>query len=305
MATTSLPHTPESFDKVPKSAEKSTSWQSVAARRRAEILTKIPEEYIVDRSLLNAINHSDLLRQSNILSDREISIVNSTATELLKWIHSLMYTAVEVTRAFCKSAAIAHQATNCLAWVLFDEALAAATELDEYMKVHGKPKGPLHGLPISVKEHIFFVGTPATSGFIAWADEYAEEDALIVRVFRDAGAVFHVKTTNPQALMALETESNLYGTTTNPYNVNLTPGGSSGGESALIAMKGSLLGIGTDIGGSIRVPAAFCGLFGLKPSVARLPHGGLSGLHAGMENIIGAVGPLATSIADLRLFCKV
>jgi amidase len=119
----------------------------------------------------------------------------------------------------------------------------------------------------------------------------------------------------------LETESNLYGTTTNPYNTKLTPGGSSGGESALIAMKGSVLGIGTDIGmffdsplagcpdffsgGSIRVPAAFCGLYGLKPSVARLPHGGLSGLHAGMENIVGAVGPLAKSIDDMRLFCKV
>jgi len=188
---------------------------------------------------------------------------------------------------------------------MFEEALAAAAELDEFMKVKGRPKGPLHGLPISVKEHVYLAGTPATSGFVAWADDISLADALIVKVFRDAGAVFHVKTTNPQGLMALETVSNLYGTTTNPFNTNLTPGGSSGGESALIAMRGSLLGIGTDIGGSIRVPAAFCGLYGLKPSVARLPHGGLSGAHGGMENIIGCVGPLATSLEDMRLFCDV
>jgi amidase len=85
---------------------------------------------------------------------------------------------------------------------LFDEALASAAELDSYMRTHGKPKGPLHGLPISVKEHIFLAGTPATSGMVAWADDYSDSDALIVKVFRDAGAVFHVKTTNPQALMA-------------------------------------------------------------------------------------------------------
>ena len=97
----------------------------------------------------------------------------------------------------------------------------------------------------------------------------------------------------------------MHGTTKNPYNSSLTPGGSSGGEAALIAMRGSLLGIGTDIGGSIRVPAAFCGLYGLKPSIARLPHGGLSGAHGGMENIVGCVGPIATCIEDMTLFCSV
>lgn len=84
---------------------------------------------------------------------------------------------------------------------MFEEALADATALDEYMNVHGRPKGPLHGLPISVKEHILFTKTPATSGFVAWADDISDSDALIVKVLRDAGAVFHVKTTNPQALM--------------------------------------------------------------------------------------------------------
>lgn len=91
--------------------------------------------------------------------------------------------------------------TNCLALVLFKDAIKQAEELDEYMKTHGKPRGPLHGLPISVKEHIFLEGTPATSGLIKWKDAVSPADALIVKIFREAGAIFHVKTTNPQTLM--------------------------------------------------------------------------------------------------------
>lgn len=147
-------------------------------------------------------------------------------------------------------------------------------------------------------------GTRATCGLIAWADQVSDGDALMVRVLRDQGAVFHVKTTNPQTLMALETTSNLFGTTVNPHNPRLTCGGSTGGEGALIAMCGSVLGVGTDIGGSIRAPSAFCGIHGLKPSVARLPHSGLSGLHDGMQNLVGAVGPMARCVEDLELFCS-
>jgi Asp-tRNA(Asn)/Glu-tRNA(Gln) amidotransferase A subunit family amidase len=84
---------------------------------------------------------------------------------------------------------------------MFENAIKDATRLDEYMRTHGKPMGPLHGLPISVKEHIYFKDTPATAGFIAWADDFSTEDALVVKILREAGAVFHVKTTNPQSLM--------------------------------------------------------------------------------------------------------
>jgi len=239
------------------------------------------------------------------MSEEELFITEQRAVDILTRIHSRKWSSYQVTLAFCKRAALAHQATNCLAMVLFESALEKAKELDAYMEKHNKPVGPLHGLPMSVKEHIFLANTPATSGLISWADAASPGDALICKVFREAGAVFHVKTTNPQTLMALETHSNLFGRTTNPFNVNLTSGGSSGGESALVAMRGSPLGIGTDIGGSIRGPSGFCGGWGLKASVARIPHSGLSGLHSGMENIIGCVGPMANSLADLRLFCKV
>lgn len=282
-----------------------TSWEQVAAHKKREIESAIPSRYYVDKTLLDSHNAVDLPRKSGLMTARELLITESRAVDLVKFLAKRTYTAVEVTTAFCKRAAIAHQATNCLAVVLFEDALKQAEELDRYMALHGKPKGPLHGLPISVKEHIYLEGTPATSGLISWRDEISPVDALIVKIFREAGAVFHVKTTNPQCLMALETHSNLYGRTTNPYNKNLTSGGSSGGESALIAMRGSVLGIGTDIGGSIRTPSAFCGGYGLKPSIARLPHSGLSGLHSGMENIIGCVGPMANCIEDVQLFCQV
>ncbi|KAI5196557.1 hypothetical protein AUEXF2481DRAFT_44372 [Aureobasidium subglaciale EXF-2481] len=284
----------------------SPSWQDVAARKQKEVYDAIPSAWLVRRHLLNGHNFTDLpMKCPHIMSNEELFITEQRAVDILAQIHSRAWTSYQVTLAFCKRAALAHQATNCLALIMFDSALERAKELDAYMAKHNRPVGPLHGLPISVKEHIYLENTPSTSGLISWADAPSPGDALICKVFREAGAVFHVKTTNPQTLMALETHSNLFGRTLNPFNINLTSGGSSGGESALVAMRGSPLGIGTDIGGSIRGPSGFCGGWGLKASVARIPHSGLSGLHSGMENIIGCVGPMANSLADLQLFCKV
>ncbi|KAH8592815.1 glutamyl-tRNA amidotransferase-like protein subunit A [Bisporella sp. PMI_857] len=285
--------------------EAKPGWQDVAKRVRARIDDTIPPSYLVDEALLpKTIDEPvlDLPARSGKLSARELEITELNAHELVPKIADKTYSSAEVTIAFSKRAAIAHQITNCLALILFEEALARAKELDEHLERTGEVVGPLHGLPISVKEHIELKDTPASAGFIAWADDVAKEDALIIRVLREAGAVFHVKTTNPQALMAIETDSNIYGRTTNPYNRALTPGGSSGGEGALIAMRGSPLGIGTDMGGSIRVPAGYNGVYGLKPAIARNPHGGLAGNYGGMENIIGVVGPMANHVNDLRLF---
>ncbi|KAI4729930.1 amidase [Aureobasidium sp. EXF-10728] len=284
----------------------SMSWQDIATRKHKEIFDAIPSAWLVDKQLLRSHNFMDLPKKCPlIMSKEELFITEQRAVDILSRIRARTWTSHQVTLAFCKRAALAHQATNCLALVMFDSALQRAKELDDYMLRHNKPIGPLHGLPISVKEHIYLQDTPATSGLISWANTPSPGDALICKVFREAGAVFHVKTTNPQTLLALETHSNLFGRTTNPYNTNLTSGGSSGGESALVAMRGSPLGIGTDIGGSVRGPSGFCGGWGLKCSVARIPHSGLSGLHTGMENIIGCVGPMANSLADLRLFCRV
>lgn len=105
-------------------------------------------------------------------------------------------------------------------------------------------------MPISVKEHIGMKGLGLNTGYVTFWDKVAQEDAHILQILWNAGAVFHARTTQPQTMMHLETDSNLYGVTVSPYNRDLSPGGSSGGEGALIGMRGSCLGIGTDIGGT-------------------------------------------------------
>ena len=147
-------------------------------------------------------------------------------------------------------------------------------------------------------------GLGLNAGFISWWEHKGEDDAHILKILWDAGCVFYARTTQPQTLMHLETSNNLYGVTVNPFNRNLTSGGSSGGEGALIGLRGSCLGIGTDIGGSIRSPAANCGLYGLKPTSYRLPTDGWSATMLGQEAILPSIGPLSTSLEGLKLLMK-
>ena len=160
-------------------------------------------------------------------------------------------------------------------------------------------------MPISVKEHIGIRGLDLNSGFISRRGNNSNQTAHILQILHNAGAVFHARTTQPQTLMHLETSSNLYGATVNPYNRALTSGGSSGGEGSLLGFKGSCLGIGSDIGGSIRSPAANNGVYGLRPTSFRLPVDGWSGTMAGAEAIIPVIGPLSTSLEGIKIFMKV
>lgn len=194
--------------------------------------------------------------------------------------------------------------TNCIVELLPQESLERAAALDKYLAIHGRPIGPLHGLPISVKEHVGLKNRRLTGGFISWWERRGREDALILKILWRAGAIPFARTTEPQTLMHLETSSNLYGVTVNPYNRGLTSGGSSGGEGALLGLQGSCLGIGTDIGGSIRSPAANCGVFGFRPSSYRLPIGGLTAPMLWEEQIVPVIGPLSTSLEGIRLFMK-
>ena len=188
--------------------------------------------------------------------------------------------------------------------LLPEEAIARASELDKYYEEHKGPIGPLHGLPISVKEHIGMKDKGLNAGFISWWDRKGEDDANVLKILWKAGCVFYARTTQPQTLMHLETSNNLYGVTCNPFNRDLTPGGSSGGESALIGLRGSCLGIGSDIGGSIRSPSANCGLYGLKPSSYRIPTDGWSATMLSQEQIVAVIGPLSTSLGGVKLFMK-
>ncbi|OAL51348.1 amidase [Pyrenochaeta sp. DS3sAY3a] len=241
---------------------------------------------------------------AQLLDENVLSITSLLPEELLSSLATGKLSAVQVSQAYLQRAAVSQGLTNCLTELLPSLALQRATELDSFYQKHGRPIGPLHGLPISVKEHIGFEGLRCTTGYVSHWDTISKEDAHILQVLRDTGAVFHCRTTIPQTMMHLETDSNLYGTTVNPYNSNLTSGGSSGGEGALIALRGSCLGIGSDVGGSIRSPATNCGIYGLKPTAFRLPTDGWGYMLAGADSVETVLGPLSTSLQGINLFMK-
>ncbi|KAH7136258.1 amidase signature domain-containing protein [Dactylonectria macrodidyma] len=238
-----------------------------------------------------------------ILTPREIEITeNYSITELLSILWERKVSVEEVTRAFLRRAALAQAATNCLIELLWDEAISRAKYLDSLPQ----PTGALFGLPISAKEHQGMVGPDVTTNasFVAWIGKKHGSN-ILYDAFWSEGCVFYARTTQPQAIMHLETESTIYGRTVNPYNRDLTPGGSSGGESALIGMRGSLLGVGSDIGGSIRCPAAHVGIYGFKPTAKRIGTMGHRAMAAGRETIAGCPGPMTTDRDGLELFMKV
>lgn len=160
---------------------------------------------------------------------------------------------------------------------------------------------PLEGLPITIKESISTRGLAVTLGVRARKDMIADSDAAIVTALRELGAIPFAKTNVSQLLLFHESDNPIWGATTNPWSADRVPGGSSGGEAAAIAAGISPVGIGTDIGGSIRVPAAFTGTAGLKPTLDRWPMRGVVGALAGQEVIRGQCGPMARSARDVAL----
>ncbi|KAF9892336.1 hypothetical protein FE257_002113 [Aspergillus nanangensis] len=285
-------------------------WQSQAQKAKDILHASIPTQWLAPAHLLPPAHQKDVTdfpRTSGLLTDRELSITDMSATALVSGMAAGLLTAEEVVVAFLKRAVLAHQLTNFATEFMADKAIARAKELDAYRKKTGKLVGPLHGVPISVKEHIEIAGLTCNAGFVAWAGEIPDKDALLLQYLANAGAVFHVRTNQPQSLMHLCCNNNLTGQTVNPFNRTLTPGGSSGGEGASMGFKCAPLGIGTDIGGSIRAPAAFCGAYGFRPTIHRNPCTGLKIPGSGNnESIPGVVGPMASqSVEDLELFQRV
>ncbi|KAL8419188.1 hypothetical protein RB594_002409 [Gaeumannomyces avenae] len=288
-------------------ADKSTAWEVAGASKREALAASIPPEWRVPAELLPPNSLQDVTgwpEASGWFTVKEIAITNSTAIELLPRLASGDLKCVDVTRAFCKRAAAAHQLTNCLSETCFDRALATACALDEHLERTGQPLGPFHGLPMSLKDNFNLKGLDATVGFASHVGCPAERDAALAELLEGAGAVFYVKTNVPTAMMIAESVNNVFGRTVNPRNRGLTSGGSSGGESALIAMKGSPLGVGTDIGGSLRIPAACTGIFTLRPSFGRFPTLGCRSGMAGQEAVQSVNGPMARTVADLEYYSR-
>lgn len=183
---------------------------------------------------------------------------------------------------------------------LAEAARARADQLDADAQ-RGHWHGPLHGVPISIKESFDYQGTATTAGLPVRRGHQAEHTSPLVTALEQAGAIVLGKTNVPEMLLYLESENPLYGRTVNPWSPARTPGGSSGGEAALIGAGGAVFGLGSDIGGSIRLPAHYCGIHGFKPSSHRLSILGSIDeyLAPGQESIIDQPGPMARQVDDL------
>ena len=288
-------------------------WEATAKAKLNSINSSIPEKWRL--ATIPSIQQQKDVTGPFIrahLSNREIEITETDAFDIAAKTCRGDWQAEEVASAFCHRASLAHQLTMCLHETFFDAAIEDARNLDKYFAERKAPVGPLHGLPISLKDQFHVKGVETSMGYVGWIGTFEGKkgtkkekvfESEMVRELRALGAVLYCKTSVPHSLMTGETVNNIIGWTMNPRNRHLTCGGSSGGEGALIGLKGSPLGFGTDIGGSVRIPAAFNGIYGIKPSSGRLPYQGMANSMDG-GSILSAVGPLSQSVPSLRLVFK-
>jgi Asp-tRNA(Asn)/Glu-tRNA(Gln) amidotransferase A subunit family amidase len=245
--------------------------------------------------ILNFVAHrSQLMNSKPLPSAREITaLINSKAVS-----------PVEIAHAHLDRIERLNPKLN--AFVDYQpEAVLAQARSAEQAVLRGDELGPLHGVPLSIKSSIDVAGHRCEAGSRLRAGCVAHADAPLVARLRAAGAVILGVTNTPELLMAWETDNLLYGRTNNPWDLTRTAGGSSGGEAAAIAAGLSAGGVGSDGGGSIRVPAHFCGICGLKPTPGRIPSTGHFPKSGGPFALLGVVGPMARTIEDVRSLFEV
>ncbi|XP_073517249.1 vitamin D3 hydroxylase-associated protein-like isoform X2 [Phyllobates terribilis] len=226
------------------------------------------------------------------------TILDLTLLELTENLQDGSLSPESVLYSYIEKALEVNNDVNCVTVFLsdFEEQLNKLRE--------NNVRGPLYGIPVSIKEHVGYQGHPSTCGLVQYIDVLEKEDSIIVRVLKKQGAIVFAKTNVPQILLCYECSNPIYGHTLNPHNKAKGASGSSGGEGALIAGGGSILGIGTDIGGSIRLPASFCGIAGFKPTPNRLSICGVRHCVDGMTSVPFCIGPMARDVDSLVFTMK-
>src|SRR5216683_4044669 len=232
------------------------------------------------------------------MTDRELAF--ASAVDLGRIIATRTVSPVEVVSNALSRIDEVNPKLNCFCFIWRDEALEAAHSAAQAI-ARGEAVGPLHGVPVALKDTTPTAGHRTTLGSYTHENWIPDRDAYIVGALRRAGAIIIGKTTTPEFAHTLVTDSPLWGVTRNPWNLERTPGGSSGGSGAAVASGCVPLAEGTDMGGSVRIPAAWCGLVGLKPSFGRIP---LDFLPTQFDTI-QHFGPLARTVDDARLFLSV
>src|SRR5581483_4332870 len=219
-----------------------------------------------------------------------------SATEALRLFRARELSPVELVQAVIDRAAKVEPVINAFAETRYEEALAKARDAEARYAGSGRPPRPLEGIPVAVKEEAPIEGQRNTLGSLALRDNVADHTAVFVRRILDAGGIVHARSTTPEFSCAPVTWSRLWGVTRNPWNTAYAPGGSSGGSGASLASGSTTLATGSDIGGSIRIPASFCGVVGFKPPYGRVPEVEIFNLDHYCHE-----GPLARTVADCAL----
>ena len=247
-----------------------------------------------------AAGQSFVANPASAAGDNPNPIISASASELADAIKSKKLSSKAIVEAHLEQIAKVNPKLNAVVQLTADSARKEADEADAAI-ARGEIKGPLHGVPMTIKDTLETSGVICTGGTKGRANYVPKADATAVARLRAAGAIFLGKTNVPELAGAIETDNLVYGRTNNPYDLARTPGGSSGGEAAIVSAGGSPLGLGTDAGGSIRIPAHFCGLAAIKPTSGRVPRTGQFPQPMGARAPVFHVSLIARQVADLAL----
>jgi Asp-tRNA(Asn)/Glu-tRNA(Gln) amidotransferase A subunit family amidase len=233
------------------------------------------------------------------LTARQRSILDAPIGSLVKDVQEGKIAPVDILRTYGKTASVAQERTNCVTELLLPEA-------ESWAKPGGgvNLKGPLAGIPVSLKDSIAVGGFDVSVGYSCNVFKPYREDGIMVQLLKRAGAVPHVKTALPITLLSFESTNDLWGVAKNPHNPSYSPGGSTGGEGALLALNGSRIGIGSDVAGSVRAPAAWSGVHSLRCSTGRWPKMGMNTSMPGQEGVPSVFSPMARTLDDLTYFAR-
>ena len=279
------------------------AFAAAAASRAAARLQARADRKRAERNARRA----EALRRLPAFADIEdgLAMVSLTVAGMREAMELGTYTSEQLVTACCARAAQAARDLNSNAEERYLEAISDARQRDAERRA-GRVRGPLHGVPLSVKDQVNMRGFDSTCGLASRTFQPEAESSLLVTLLVDAGAVPFVRSNVPQGLMVPETSNYIWGTTCNPYAADRSSGGSSGGEGALIGTRASPMGIGTDIGGSVRIPALNCGVTGFKPTPSRMSQQGVAapkkddnGWFNGQYGVLSAAGPMAKTVDDV------
>lgn len=279
--------------KMLKNIGKTAQYKKAAKKKRTE------RDQQLKQINLPPLNISESLRDK---------ILNSDATTLLEMLKTSQVTSEQILIAYFERVRTIGLEYELITEIAFKEALDQARKCDQLRKENPSAcKGVLFGLPISLKDMFILKDKDASCGACAMLFKPAKDDGYLVKILKGEGAIPFVKSNIPQALLTIDSYNNIWGSAKNPWNKERGVGGSSGGEAALIAARCSPLGMGNDIGGSLRIPPLFCGVVGFKPTSGRITHAGTIEVAPTLDylpTLRVATGPIAKSVKDVSLMMK-